>query len=170
MAYAAWSVSFGEQPSAAKWNILGTNDATFDALVGSGTAWSSWTPTLTNMSIGNGTVSGRYQQFGKTVFAKLYITFGSTTSVSGAITATFPVTSSSTVYTSIGSEIGTGACIDAAVAHYPASLKWASTTTFRWRPHTASGTYATESDTTSTAPFTWATGDGLSANLTYEAA
>lgn len=30
MAYAAWSVTFGEQPSAAKWNILGTNDASFN--------------------------------------------------------------------------------------------------------------------------------------------
>ena len=30
MAYASWSVSFGEQPSAAKWNILGTNDASFN--------------------------------------------------------------------------------------------------------------------------------------------
>lgn len=29
MAYQAWSVVFGEQPSAAKWNILGTNDAAF---------------------------------------------------------------------------------------------------------------------------------------------
>lgn len=30
MAYASWSVVFGEQPSAAKWNILGTNDASFN--------------------------------------------------------------------------------------------------------------------------------------------
>lgn len=30
MAYASWSVVFGEQPSAAKWNILGTNDSTFN--------------------------------------------------------------------------------------------------------------------------------------------
>lgn len=29
MSYTAWSVVFGEQPSAAKWNILGTNDAGF---------------------------------------------------------------------------------------------------------------------------------------------
>jgi hypothetical protein len=29
MAYTAWSVVFGEQPSASKWNILGTNDAGF---------------------------------------------------------------------------------------------------------------------------------------------
>lgn len=30
MAYASWSVVFGEQPSASKWNILGTNDAAFN--------------------------------------------------------------------------------------------------------------------------------------------
>lgn len=30
MAYSSWSVVFGEQPSAAKWNILGSNDASFN--------------------------------------------------------------------------------------------------------------------------------------------
>jgi len=30
MAYTPWSVVYGEQPSAAKWNILGTNDASFN--------------------------------------------------------------------------------------------------------------------------------------------
>lgn len=30
MAYQTWSVVFGEQPSASKWNILGTNDASFN--------------------------------------------------------------------------------------------------------------------------------------------
>lgn len=30
MAYQSWSVSFGEQPSAAKWNIIGTNMAGFN--------------------------------------------------------------------------------------------------------------------------------------------
>lgn len=30
MAYSSWSVVFSEQPSAAKWNILGTNDASFN--------------------------------------------------------------------------------------------------------------------------------------------
>lgn len=37
MSYAAWSVVFGEQPSAAKWNILGTNDASFNDGTGIGT-------------------------------------------------------------------------------------------------------------------------------------
>lgn len=30
MGYVAWSVVFGEQPSASKWNILGANDASFN--------------------------------------------------------------------------------------------------------------------------------------------
>lgn len=30
MAYQSWSVVFGEQPSASKWGILGTNDASFN--------------------------------------------------------------------------------------------------------------------------------------------
>lgn len=37
MGYAAWSVVFGEQPSAAKWNILGTNDSSFNDGTGIGT-------------------------------------------------------------------------------------------------------------------------------------
>jgi hypothetical protein len=37
MAYQSWSVVFGEQPSASKWGILGTNDATFDTYIGGGT-------------------------------------------------------------------------------------------------------------------------------------
>jgi len=37
MAYASWSVVFGEQPSAAKWNMLGTNDASFNDGTGIGT-------------------------------------------------------------------------------------------------------------------------------------
>ncbi len=43
MSYAAWSVVFGEQPSAAKWNILGTNDSSFNDGTGIG-----------NLEIGSG--------------------------------------------------------------------------------------------------------------------
>lgn len=40
MAYVAWSVVFGEQPTASKWNILGTNDASFND--GTGVANLAW--------------------------------------------------------------------------------------------------------------------------------
>jgi hypothetical protein len=41
MAYVAWSVIFGEVPSASKWNLLGANDAAFNSgggVLGSGLA------------------------------------------------------------------------------------------------------------------------------------
>ncbi len=37
MAYTSWSVAFAEQPSTAKWNILGTNDAHFYTYAADGT-------------------------------------------------------------------------------------------------------------------------------------
>lgn len=46
MAYQAWSVVFGEQPSASKWNILGTNDAGFN----DGTAIATGAITATHIS------------------------------------------------------------------------------------------------------------------------
>lgn len=50
MAYASWSVTFGEQPSASKWNILGTNDAAFND--GSGIA---------NLSLSTTAISNPYK-------------------------------------------------------------------------------------------------------------
>jgi hypothetical protein len=91
MAYASWSVVFGEQPSAAKWNILGTNDASFNDGTGIGNAaikpvhlatglssstWAmaTWSPTLTNIS-GGTTNLAKYIQIGKTVHFKFEYTF-----------------------------------------------------------------------------------------------
>lgn len=55
-AYAVFSVVFGEQPSAAKWNILGTNDAYFNtqvgSLFGSGTTSTVWYEELGRTALG----------------------------------------------------------------------------------------------------------------------
>lgn len=50
MAYQAWSVVFGEQPSASKWNILGTNDASFN----DGSGFASGALGSVNASLANG--------------------------------------------------------------------------------------------------------------------
>lgn len=56
MGYTAWSVVFGEQPSAAKWNILGTNDASFND--GTGIADGAITPAKRSGGFYAGTISG----------------------------------------------------------------------------------------------------------------
>ena len=52
MAYTAWSVVFGEQPSASKWNILGTNDASFNDGTGIGSGVISYTKLLSTIFSG----------------------------------------------------------------------------------------------------------------------
>lgn len=55
MAYTAWTVVFGEQPSAAKWNILGANDASFNDGTGIGTA------VINSTSLKEAFFRGKYQ-------------------------------------------------------------------------------------------------------------
>lgn len=171
MAYVAWSVSFGEQPSAAKWNILGTNDAYFDGLIGSGTAWTAWTPTWTNLTVGNATVAAYYQKFGKTVNAKLLYSHGSTSSVSaGGVGFSLPVTSTSTAYLAYVTPIGVGSIYDPGSFMYYGLVFWGSTTTARLRISDVSATYGKVTDFDTTTPFTMSPGDNISASFTYEAA
>lgn len=75
MAYQSWSVVFGEQPSAAKWNILGTNDSSFNDGTGIATETilsSHLAPTIINKNCSGDTT----------------INSGSDTDITGA-TATF---------------------------------------------------------------------------------
>lgn len=72
MAYASWSVVAGEQPSAAKWNILGTNDASFNNGTGLPTANSSVTTVVTSQT----TASTSYTDL-STVGPTVTVTVGS---------------------------------------------------------------------------------------------
>src|SRR5690348_2617044 len=103
MSYASWSVIAGEQPTTSKWNILGTNDSAFNdgtgfawgssAVLTGGPAASTWTPTWTNFTVGNGTLSyARYIQVGKRVTATWKFILGTTSSASGNISLSLPLT------------------------------------------------------------------------------
>jgi hypothetical protein len=188
MSYASWSVVFGEQPSAAKWNILGTNDASFNdgtgiadskilprhLLTGTGSTdwvWTSYAPTLTNASIGNGTITTRYIQHGKTIFYRGTLIWGSTSSISGTITLSLPITMSSAITLSGVEPIGFATLYDAAIAQYPALIYGLTSTTMGFQPFNATGTYATTSQpANATVPFAWNTSDGIEWNVTYQAA
>lgn len=53
-------------------------------------AWTSYTPTTANLTIGNGTLTAQYRRLGKTLDFQIKFTFGSTSAVSGSPTFTFP--------------------------------------------------------------------------------
>jgi hypothetical protein len=61
-------------------------------------AWSAWTPTWTNFTVGNGTVQSRYLQIGKTVSFELRVDFGSTTALTTTQAQfTLPVAANSSI-------------------------------------------------------------------------
>lgn len=185
MAYTAWSVVFGEQPSAAKWNILGTNDASFNdgtgiaagaitpekLVSGNGTSWTlqTWTPSWTNLTIGNATVNAKYCRIGNLVFFRLKLVWGNTTSATAsAVRFSLPVNLNS-VY-SDNDIIAYGSCLDVGIAAYFSWARFATASTLDVMVGAAGSTYLTQNNMTSTAPFTWATGDILNLSGTYEVA
>lgn len=170
MAYTSWSVVYGEQPSAAKWNILGTNDAHFYSFLGANLAWQSWTPTPTNFTVGNGTLTGKYAQVGKTVHFKLDFVLGTTSSVSGSMGFSPPVTAAALVGVSGAPVIGTALFLDFGTASFSGYCMLSSTTLITVRAINTAGTYGVNTATSSTVPMTWTNTDELHCSGTYEAA
>jgi hypothetical protein len=178
MAYSAWSVIAGEQPTAAKWNILGTNDASFNDGTGIGTgaitatkigtdasfAWASWTPTLTNLSGGTLNYS-KYIQIGKTIHARFKYTLAGA-GVGTSPTITLPVAASADYATSGESFLSTVSFVDLGINFYAGQVFWATSTTVTFRVQTGT----TTNGISATIPFTWGTGDYIQAHIVYEAA
>ena len=127
-------------------------------------AWTSWTPTFTNLTVGNGTLASYYTRIGKTIIAKMSLTLGSGSSVGTQPYFTLPVTSVSQIVASIG----TGTLADAGTSYYQGIPLWVSTTTCYIYFVSTSGNAYTQ--VTATTPFTWTTGDMIFLELIYEAA
>ena len=136
------------------------------APAGGGFTFAAYTPTYTNFTLGNGTVIARYAESGKLVFFQVQITFGSTTSVSGLIKISLPVTAKNNgnavtipaLFTDAGLNeyIGFGAInqTDNVVSLFADD---------------ASATYLKYALTSSTVPFTWGTADVINVSGSYEA-
>ncbi len=133
-------------------------------------AWQSWTPTWTNLTVGNGTYNANnFIQIGKTVFFVVRFTFGTTSTMGTAPDFTLPVTASSRF------DFGTlpiGNCWleDTSVATYTGQVIMSTTTKARVMAQNSAGTYVAENTPTATIPFTWANSDKVSMTGCYEAA
>ena len=129
-------------------------------------AWTSFTPTLTGVTIGGGTLAGSYVQIGKTIHFRASLTL-STTTITGAVSFSLPVTAAAAVNST---PVGLSRMIDANGSQYIGAIVATSTTTVQVRALNAASTYLLENPLSSTVPFTWADGDVISIEGTYEAA
>jgi len=140
-------------------------DTWHDALVAAAGAWTPYTPTLTNVTLGNGTLTGKYRQVGKTVDFSISLTFGTTTAFTGSIGFGLPVTAVDVNWTAAGflfdssnSEARQGAIVNPSTT---VALLYAA----------GMGPGATSSGPVdATNPFTWASPDLVRISGTYEAA
>jgi hypothetical protein len=124
--------------------------------------WQAWTPTYTNLTVGNGTVSARYQQIGKTINFEFYFQMGSTSSMGSIPQITMPVAPK---FYAKG--------FDIYVQDFGTTTYWGMADTFdaKFYPTVTltNGTYATIAYFNSTTPMTWTTSDNFSIRGTYEA-
>lgn len=144
-------------------------ETTQDALDGKApSVTTSYTPTFTGLTIGNGTVSAKWVKIGAVIFDEIVITFGSTTAVTGAVIAAgLQPGSSSTPTTAF---VGQATLQDSGSGYYSGVVRNASTTSIEVYAQTSNGAYVSAAALTATIPHTWATSDKIIINTVRLAA
>lgn len=136
-------------------------------------AWYDYTPTLTNVTLGNGTLTSRYTVIGKTLIYEGKLTRGSSTSFTGGVNIGLPKTISTTNKVNEGI-MGTATGVDFGNAIYNMYCVYSgSATSFYLVATKADGTYANISSANAisgTVPFTWGSGDIITWQITTEIA
>lgn len=159
----------GATLSTAELNILDGLTATaaeLNALDGINDAWTSFTPSWTNLTPGTGaTNSGRYKQIGKILFFVVSVTLGTSPTVGSNPVLSLPVAKSSSF--NANTPIGISRYYDVSPgAIYLGQITAAGNLTV----YGSAGTYVNEAFPSSTIPFTWAAGDALWLSGFYEVA
>lgn len=122
-----------------------------------GGALTSYTPTWTGITTGNGTNAGGWVQFGRTTYFRATFTLGTTSAITGAVTVTLPVTSATSNLTgrfSVG-------LYDSGGSEYLGASGGVSSTVVSVQAINTAGTYAVNANLSSTIPFTWGNGDAI---------
>jgi len=143
-----------------------TSTATeLNALDGQTVAWTTYTPTLTNITLGDGILDFGYCKIGKTVHVSGRFVMAANSSINGLMGFSLPVAAVSDFYS------GTvGTILDVAAAFIPCVIYFGSTTRMDVYALNAAGTYLAYAATSSSVPMTWTNPDALTFYLTYEAA
>ncbi len=134
-----------------------------------GGAWTSFTPTLSGWTIGNGSFTAAYSKIGRLVNVRGNFLGGSTTTAASFFDMTPPVAANGFYNTFKQPGISANYYDTSAGTNYTLQGLWISTTIRIGALNTAS-TYATPSNMSGTIPVTYGTGDFISFSYSYEAA
>ena len=129
--------------------------------------WTTYTPTLTALTLGNGSKVGYYCQIADTTFFRVIVTFGSTTAFTGRVDVSLPTTpttlSTLDAMNAITQFYDTSA---ATIVTSPTNVYIASTG-IAILATIVSGTYPSATDASAAVPFLWATGDTMTVQGSY---
>lgn len=122
-------------------------------------AWVSFTPSITGITLGNGTITGRYKKIGKTCHVSVVIVLGSTSVVTTSPSISLPFTAQS----------------DNTTAFNGFNVYYRKSTGITYMGRCVNTVFCTLNlstgqwaDLTSTTPFTWGVGDKIYLGGTYE--
>lgn len=134
------------------------------------TQWQSYTPTLTNLTLGNGTSVGKYLRQGKKISVEYVFTLGTTSAVGSNPEITLPFTRASGYGTNLLQPLdGTAFFVDEGNATYNGCVT-SSTTQFRVYCIATGFSAGSLSPTSAANPFTFGSTDQLGARFSYIAA
>jgi len=127
--------------------------------------WTTYTPTLTNITVGNGNADFRYVQINKTVVLAGFFGFGSTSAITGTPSISLPVTAARNM-----TKNGVCRLVQFGVGAWNGVIEDGGTTAIVLVATGASGSYTRWFAVSSTVPFTWGNGSWFDFHITYEAA
>ena len=127
-------------------------------------AWTSFTPSWTNLTVGNGVVSAAYSKFNKILFVRVYFDFGSTSSLTGVLQMTLPA--SLTQNTSSQETIGLASISKTGFFPTPGIVSVISSTAVQIQTWLSSGTYPSVRNVEPGIPVTFASDTNVSFEFT----
>jgi len=146
----------GELPDADKYTEIS------NFMTAATAAWTTWSPTLTNLTLGNGTLTAKYRQLGKTGDLRFDFVLGSTSAVGTNPQFSLPFTLISDIASSGFLLPGLATLVDAGTERRPGAAQVNSSTVISFVQINATPAVAS---VTATAPWTWTTGDMLLCTL-----
>lgn len=135
--------------------------------------YTAYTPTWVGLTVGNGTVTTAYARVNDFVHYFGQVVFGSTTTITGAVSVSLPINLDANIATMTRALLGIVMMRDSS-SGAPfvgnGTVSTGSATTALIEVSNATGTYLANNSLSSTVPMTWAVGDRLIWNLYYKAA